>query len=727
MQFSRGQRRQHSRQQKQNNLTRSRRVKGLRGRRNRFETLESRLALSATQIAFVDSAIWDNSTLPAELTQSVNEVVVLDANSDGVQQMADYLAGRHDISAINLISHGEVGGLSLSSGTVTLSNLSGYNQQLATIGNALSSDGDVLLWGCRIAGAEGTAFVQAFADATGADVAASTDLTGSPTLGGNWNLEYSTGPIEAHNIFESFDPPIVLAAPVLNGANNFTTITEDSINNNGNAVSELIAGHVTDADAGDPQGIAVTGVASGSGNWQYNIGGSWLAVGTVTNTSALLLRSQDRLRFNPDGLHGTSGSVTFRAWDQSNGLGAGTRNSTSANGGSSAYSAATATATISVQEVNDSPLAVISNTVVFSDGTFNLSDYTKSVFTWGNGGTISEAQQLSGGNPDAYLRVTISVNRAASATNFARVAAVYIKNDAVYDPAAQGAISGINFSQDALFISGVGSGETIRPALMQDGKVFIANPLQTSPNTQWTATVANNRQATDFFLPSEDVSPVTRPNFSATGSPITLGFTRLNTTTGAPFTNVGGVDNWRAEVIPVGAGFRIGEGHPLTLDGSRSTDPDSTNAPLNNNDIVRYEWDLNYDGTFGADITSASPTSTVTFPDNFTPRPMALRVTDSAGATSLATSTLEVRNIAPSLTVNNPSVIVSEGQTATNSGTFNDVPADTVTLTASRGTVVANNNGTWSWTFNTVDDLANTNVTITATDDDGGQTRGGSR
>ena len=437
-------------------------------------------------------------------------------------------------------------------------------------------------------------------------------------------------------------------APVLAGANDFTTITEDqnTLANTGNPVSDLIAGQITDADAGALQGIAVTGLVSGNGTWQYSTGGSFTAVGAVSNSSALLLRAQDRLRFIPNGLHGTNAAVTFRAWDQTSGS-AGTKVSTNTNGGTTSFSTALATSAINVLEVNDLPLAVISNTVVFTDGNFDLADYTKTVFTWGNGGTITESQQLSGGNPDEYLRVTIQVNPAPNAANFARVAAAYINNNAVYDPATQGAISGINFAQDAIFISGVGNGEAIRPALMQGGLVFIANPVQISPNTQWTTMVANNRQPTDFFLPSEDLAPITRPNFSATGQPITLGFVRFNTVTGPnTFTNVGGVDNWRAEVISTAAGNVVDEGQPLTLDGRRSTDPDSTNPPQNNNDIVLYEWDLNYDGvTFNADVSSGSSTSSVSFPDNFTARPMALRVTDSVGATSIATSLLEVRNV----------------------------------------------------------------------------------
>jgi hypothetical protein len=59
-------------------------------------------------------------------------------------------------------------------------------------------DGDILLYGCEVAAtADGQRFIGALANYTGADVAASTDATGSAALGGNWQLEAATGRIEA--------------------------------------------------------------------------------------------------------------------------------------------------------------------------------------------------------------------------------------------------------------------------------------------------------------------------------------------------------------------------------------------------------------------------------------------------------------------------------------------------------------------------------------------------
>ncbi len=156
-------------------------------------------------------------------------------------------------------------------------------------------------------------------------------------------------------------------APVLDasGTMTFSTITEDETNNAGDLVSSLIASaggdRITDAD-GDPEGIAITALANGNGSWEYSVtaGASWVTIGTVTNASALLLRSTDRVRFVPNAVDGTTASITFRAWDRKVGT-AGSNVSTASNGGSTAFSVATESATITVTAVNDAP-------VITSDG-----------------------------------------------------------------------------------------------------------------------------------------------------------------------------------------------------------------------------------------------------------------------------------------------------------------------------------------------------------------------
>jgi len=100
-----------------------------------------------------------------------------------------------------------------------------------------------------------------------------------------------------------------------------------------------------------------------------------------------------------------------------------------------------------------------------------------------------------------------------------------------------------------------------------------------------------------------------------------------------------------------------------------------------------------------------------------------ITATDSDGAISTTTFDLDVRNVAPSVTADNPTITVDEGQTATNTGTFDDPGDDVVTLSASIGTITDNGDGTWSWSFDAADGPdQNQTVTLVATDSDGAST-----
>jgi FG-GAP repeat len=158
------------------------------------------------------------------------------------------------------------------------------------------------------------------------------------------------------------------------------------------------------------------------------------------------------------------------------------------------------------------------------------------------------------------------------------------------------------------------------------------------------------------------------------------------------------------------------EGVPLTFDGSGTSDGEDLQS------MLTFEWDLDYDGAlFQVDLTGMTPT--VSFPDEFASRTMAMRVTDTRGLQSIATTTLEILNVAPQLTLSQASVSIEEGGTASNSGTFADVAADTVQITASRGAITDQGNGSWNWSFNATDGPDDSgDVTITATDNDGAST-----
>ncbi|WP_173012827.1 DUF4347 domain-containing protein, partial [Niveispirillum sp. SYP-B3756] len=149
------------------------------------------------EVVFIESNITDWQTLAAGVSPGA-EVVVLDANLDGLAQMADWAQAHSGYDAIHILSHGDEGALQLGSVTLTDATLTGRQADLTAIGKALTANGDLLLYGCDVAaGTDGATFIANLAMATGADVAASTDLTGAAALGGNWTLEASVGAVES--------------------------------------------------------------------------------------------------------------------------------------------------------------------------------------------------------------------------------------------------------------------------------------------------------------------------------------------------------------------------------------------------------------------------------------------------------------------------------------------------------------------------------------------------
>ena len=151
-----------------------------------------------TEVAFIDTSVADWMTLVQGVRAGV-EVQLIDGGQSGLGQMAQWAETHSGYDAIHILGHGSEGEIRLGRDTLNTDSLSGdvVKQDLATLGQSLTSDGDLLLYACDVAaGAEGLAFLGNLADATGADVAASDDPTGATALGGDWILEARQGAIE---------------------------------------------------------------------------------------------------------------------------------------------------------------------------------------------------------------------------------------------------------------------------------------------------------------------------------------------------------------------------------------------------------------------------------------------------------------------------------------------------------------------------------------------------
>jgi len=154
-------------------------------------------AASASEIVFVDPGVTDPQSLMQGLRTGV-EFVMLDGSQDGIAQISAYLQGKSGIQAIHLVGHGRAGEIYLGSSVLGNGTLSSYAGELARIGGALTSDGDILVYGCETAqGEQGEQFLQQLARLTSADVAGSNDITGAASLGGDWDLEEKVGEVGA--------------------------------------------------------------------------------------------------------------------------------------------------------------------------------------------------------------------------------------------------------------------------------------------------------------------------------------------------------------------------------------------------------------------------------------------------------------------------------------------------------------------------------------------------
>ncbi|MFN3880619.1 MAG: VCBS domain-containing protein [Nitrincola lacisaponensis] len=162
------------------------------------------------ELIFIDTAVEQPESLIEQALgqrgdeQSHVEVVYLDAGADGVQQITQWLTQYSNLKAIHIISHGEAASVQLGNTTLDNTSLDAYAEALSGWQSALAEGADLLFYGCSVAeGETGRAFVERIAALTGADVAASDDMTGAESLGGNWVFEYTTGVIETRALFSA--------------------------------------------------------------------------------------------------------------------------------------------------------------------------------------------------------------------------------------------------------------------------------------------------------------------------------------------------------------------------------------------------------------------------------------------------------------------------------------------------------------------------------------------
>jgi len=141
------------------------------------------------------------------------------------------------------------------------------------------------------------------------------------------------------------------------------SITEDGplSANKGTSVASFAKAAITDADRSAKTGIAVTAADTAHGHWEYSLtkGKSWIDLDHASVSSAVLLPETALIRFVPNPDYSGPAEIAFHAWDQSSGKAGATMDlgAAGATGGGSAFSAAEASATITVTAQDDPVIA----------------------------------------------------------------------------------------------------------------------------------------------------------------------------------------------------------------------------------------------------------------------------------------------------------------------------------------------------------------------------------
>ncbi|MEX0744915.1 MAG: DUF4347 domain-containing protein, partial [Phycisphaeraceae bacterium] len=225
---------------------------------------EHRLVDAAHEVAFIDARTPDYAAIVQDIAAQGGrqiDVVMLDAERDGLEQIAEALAGRENVAALHIIAHGGDGVMQLGSDQVTAETLERNSGQVEGWRKALTTEADILLYGCDVAAtAQGRLLADALARLTGADVAASSDKTGSAESGGDWDLEYVLGEVQTQVAVSLHAQELwsgVLATVTV-------TTTADLLDGNTSSIAALLATPGADGKISLREAIIATNSTAGA-------------------------------------------------------------------------------------------------------------------------------------------------------------------------------------------------------------------------------------------------------------------------------------------------------------------------------------------------------------------------------------------------------------------------------------------------------------------------------
>ncbi len=188
--------------------------------------------------------------------------------------------------------------------------------------------------------------------------------------------------------------------------------------------------------------------------------------------------------------------------------------------------------------------------VTYTDGTFANSNWGFETFVAGSGGGSGSASQSTGtGNPGDARRVTLTTGPQVGDGIYAlsRFGTTLATR---YEPSSQGAITTLDFSIDARFVTGTftGAGQAVYLAAKQGTTIFGAPMGVTGSSGSWTTLTATGLTPSSFVYLS---GPVASFDASAAGTPIRFGFISANGNGGSPYSTTVDYDNFNLVVNAV--------------------------------------------------------------------------------------------------------------------------------------------------------------------------------
>ena len=729
------------------------------------------------EFVFVDRRAPDYQQLLDDLENNSEdrnlEIVLLDADRDGIQQISEMLDDYESVDAIHIISHGDDGLVQLGSSWLSLDSLATYQASITGWSEFLSGDADLLIYGCNLAASEaGQALIQALSEFTGADVAASDDTTGHAALGGNWTLEFATGVIESNiAISESLQQNWLGALPVGFTATSEILVHAIDLGNPQETSSENRGSqHAVDNDSNGNYVVVWSSLNQDGSGWgvfgqRYDASGvaqgSLIQINETTNDNqrwASVAMADDgkfTVTWTSENQDGTASSIYARQFTSGGTAVAGEFRVNTENTGSQSNS------TLAMDAAGNFTIVWQGNGSGDSDGIF----YRR----FDNGGLAIDAtdQLANQTNTTAEHDPVIAMQ-----TNGKFVIAwdegknIFLQRfDAAGTLGVQTQIDGGASTSSGLAIDSDANGNF---TVVYREEAFLTGIWHRGYNEDGTEKYGYDRLATDDAIsPSirmDDVGNhvvvyhktgdgngfgVYSEAYDSTGTSLGSAVQINTTTTGnQQFSSVALLDTnnyvvvWSGEgatdsngvyARQVGTGataanaaptanaggpYTINEGDSLNLDASASTDPET--------DPLTYEWDLSYDNsTFNTEATGETPNlnwaalQSVSVDDDGT-YTVAVRADDGQGNVTIDTSTLTIINTAPILSATGANT-VANGALYTLNLSASDPGDDTIsnwTINWGDGSIetIPGNPSTVTHTYTNLG--FTNNITVSATDED---------